>query len=144
MKIFALSMLLLCAFFSPAFSQASGTLQINAATFRNAKGLMRFAIYNNKKHFLETEGYFALGEAAIIGNKAATSINLPPGTYAVSFLHDENNDKKMEYTLGIPREGFGVSNLNSFPFGKPSYDKSLITIESGKTTYVPIKVFYFF
>ncbi len=144
MRLFTLSTFLFCAFYIKVFSQTNGTLQIEASPFRNAKGSMRFAIYNNKTHFLDIKGYFALGEATIIGNKSSTQINLPTGTYAVSFLHDENGDKKMEYTLGIPREGFGISNLKSFPFGKPAYEKSLVTIESGKTTYIPIKVFYFF
>ncbi len=144
MKIFALSTLLFCSFYIPTFSQTHGTLQIEGSRFRNTKGHMRFAIYSSKTNFLDTKGYFALGEAAITGNKASTTINLPPGTYAVSFLHDENDDKQMEYTLGIPREGFGISNLKSFPFGKPAYEKSLVTIEAGKTTYVPIRAFYFF
>jgi uncharacterized protein (DUF2141 family) len=144
MKLFTLSIFLFGSFYIRLFSQTNGTLQIEASPFRNAKGAMRFAIYSNKTHFLDTKGYFALGEATIIGNKSNSSISLPPGTYAVSFLHDENNDKKMEYTLGIPREGFGISNLKSFPLGKPAYEKSLVTIESGKTTYIPIKVFYFF
>ena len=144
MKIFALSTFLFFLFSFPVFSQTNGTLQIEGSHFRNARGHMRFAIYNDKTYFLDTKGYFALGEAAILGNKTSTRIDLPPGTYAVSFLHDENDDKQMEYTLGIPREGFGISNLTSFPFGKPKYEKSLVTIESGKTTYVPIKAFYFF
>ncbi len=144
MKALALSIFLFLSFHIHTFSQTKGTLQIEASKFRNANGHMRFAIYDNKRNFLDTKGYFALGEATITGNKASASINLPPGTYAVSFLHDENGDKKMEYSLGIPREGFGISNLKSFPFGKPTYEKSLVTIESGKTTYVPIKVFYFF
>jgi uncharacterized protein (DUF2141 family) len=138
------SIFLFFVFSQTAFSQTNGTLQIEASPFRNTKGAMRFAIYNNKGHFLTTDSYFALGEAAIIGDKSSGAISLPPGTYAVSFLHDENNDRKMEYTMGIPREGFGISNLKSFPFGKPAYEKSLVTIESGKTTVVPIKVFYFF
>ncbi len=144
MKIFALSTFLFCSLFTPVFAQTHGTLQIEGSRFRNTKGHMRFAIYNDKTYFLDTKGYFALGEAVIIGNKTSATINLPPGTYAVSFLHDENDDKQMEYTLGIPREGFGISNLKSFPFGKPAYEKSLVTIESGKTTYVPIRTFYFF
>ncbi len=144
MKIITLSTFLFCSFYMPLFSQTNGTLQIEASPFRNAKGHMRFAIYNSKATFLDTKGYFALGEAAIMGQKSNTQISLPPGTYAVSFLHDENDDKKMEYTLGIPREGFGISNLKSFPLGKPAYERSLVTIETGKITYVPIKVFYFF
>ena len=144
MKLFTLTAFLFCSFYSPIFSQTSGTLQIEARSFRNAKGFMRIAVYNNKTHFLETNGYFSVGQATINGDKASTSMSLPVGTYAVSFLHDENNDSKMEYTLGVPREGFGISNLKSFPFGKPTYEKSLVTIEAGKTTYVPMKVFYFF
>jgi uncharacterized protein (DUF2141 family) len=141
---FIISFYFVSASFVAVFSQTNGTLQIEASPFRNAKGAMRIAIYSNKAYFLELSGYCALAEALIAGNKSSATISLPPGTYAVSFLHDENNDKKMEYTLGIPREGFGISNLKSFPWGKPTFEKSTITIQSGKTTYLPIKVFYFF
>ncbi|MBL7817828.1 MAG: DUF2141 domain-containing protein, partial [Saprospiraceae bacterium] len=98
-----------CAILTSLFSQQKGTLEIEATSFRNTKGHMRFAVYNNKSYFLDTKGYFTIGVAPIVGNKSYARIDLPSGTYAVSYMHDENDDNKMEYTLGIPREGFGIS-----------------------------------
>jgi uncharacterized protein (DUF2141 family) len=36
---------------------------------------------------------------------------LPPGRYSASVLHDENSNDKMDTgMMGIPREGYGVTN----------------------------------
>jgi uncharacterized protein (DUF2141 family) len=35
---------------------------------------------------------------------------LPFGTYSVSILDDKNENSRMDYFLGIPKEGFGFSN----------------------------------
>ena len=37
--------------------------------------------------------------------------DLPPGTYAVQVMHDENDNGKLDSNfLGIPSEGYGFSN----------------------------------
>ena len=37
--------------------------------------------------------------------------NLPPGTYAVGAYHDENNNDHMDTDfLGLPSEGYALSN----------------------------------
>jgi uncharacterized protein (DUF2141 family) len=47
---------------------------------------------------------------------------LKPGTYAVSVLHDENANGRLETNfVGIPREGAGISN-NALPkFSAPRF-----------------------
>lgn len=48
--------------------------------------------------------------------------NLPPGQYAVAFIHDENNNGKLDTNvLGIPKEGIGFSNNPRIRFGAPSF-----------------------
>ena len=51
--------------------------------------------------------------------------NLKPGKYAISVLHDTNNNKDMDRNkLGIPKEGFGFSNNVTGAMGPPSFERA--------------------
>jgi uncharacterized protein (DUF2141 family) len=48
--------------------------------------------------------------------------DIPPGTYAMAVIHDENMDGKLETNvLGIPTEGYGFSNDAEGKSGAPSF-----------------------
>jgi len=48
--------------------------------------------------------------------------DIPPGTYALAVIHDENMDGKLDTNwLGIPTEGYGFSNDPKSSFGAPSF-----------------------
>lgn len=123
-------------------AQKNGTIFIQANSFRNTKGLMRFAVYKDKATFMDARKYYKNGRTAVTGSKVNATISVPPGRYAVSVLHDENENDNMDFTLGLPKEGFGISNISSFPFGKPPFEKCLITVEEGKNTVVIINMHY--
>lgn len=48
--------------------------------------------------------------------------DIPPGTYAMAVIHDENMNGKLETDLlGIPTEGYGFSNDVKGVVGAPSF-----------------------
>jgi uncharacterized protein (DUF2141 family) len=48
--------------------------------------------------------------------------DIPPGTYAMAVIHDENMNGKLDTNrLGIPREGYGFSNDAKGWLGAPSF-----------------------
>ncbi|MGZ5659825.1 MAG: DUF2141 domain-containing protein [Usitatibacter sp.] len=48
--------------------------------------------------------------------------DIPPGTYALAVIHDENMNGKLDMgLLGIPVEGYGFSNDARAWFGAPSF-----------------------
>jgi len=48
--------------------------------------------------------------------------DIPPGTYAMVVIHDENMNGKLDTNaLGIPKEGYGFSNDAKKWFGPPSF-----------------------
>jgi uncharacterized protein (DUF2141 family) len=48
--------------------------------------------------------------------------DIPPGTYAMAVIHDENMNGKLDTNrLGIPREGYGFSNDAKGWLGPPSF-----------------------
>jgi uncharacterized protein (DUF2141 family) len=49
---------------------------------------------------------------------------LPPGDYAISAIHDENDNRKLDKSfIGMPTEGVAFSNNAKISFGPPKFDK---------------------
>jgi uncharacterized protein (DUF2141 family) len=48
--------------------------------------------------------------------------DIPPGTYAMAVIHDENMNGKIDTNwMGIPTEGYGFSNDAKALLGTPSF-----------------------
>ena len=66
---------------------------------------------------------------------------VPYGRYAVTVMHDENGNSKLDANIfGIPREGYGISNKAKGFMGPPKFGdaafsfaepESIISIEMG-------------
>jgi uncharacterized protein (DUF2141 family) len=55
--------------------------------------------------------------------------NLPPGTYAVGAYHDENNNDHLDTGfLGLPTEGYALSNGVRAVTSKPSFQQAAFTV----------------
>src|SRR5262245_44485220 len=56
---------------------------------------------------------------------------IPYGTYALSVRHDENpNGKLNKNFVGIPKEGYGVSNNPKPKMRAPGFDEAKFTLDS--------------
>ncbi|MEQ6890092.1 DUF2141 domain-containing protein [Halomonas sp. CS7] len=50
-------------------------------------------------------------------------LSIPPGTYALAVIHDENMNGKLDANwLGVPTEGYGFSNDATARLSAPSFD----------------------
>jgi uncharacterized protein (DUF2141 family) len=68
--------------------------------------------------------------------------NIPPDTYAISLLHDLDNNKKMSYSfIGIPTDGYSSSPDGGSRFFKPKFQDSKF-LHSEKGTDLHLKVYY--
>jgi uncharacterized protein (DUF2141 family) len=49
--------------------------------------------------------------------------DIPPGTYAMAVVHDENMNGKLDTNwAGVPTEGYGFSNNAKGVLGAPSFE----------------------
>ena len=56
--------------------------------------------------------------------------DIPPGTYALVVLHDENMNGKLDTNwLGIPKEDYGFSNNAKASLGPPSFSAASFTYD---------------
>ena len=58
--------------------------------------------------------------------------NLPAGTYAIGAFHDENaNDHLDTNVLGLPTEGYALSNGVRPVMSKPTFQQAAFTVSNG-------------
>lgn len=53
---------------------------------------------------------------------------VPEGRYAISLVHDENANGKLDKRLMIPREGFGFSHDAPVMMGPPKFDSAAFPV----------------
>jgi uncharacterized protein (DUF2141 family) len=111
----------------------SGTITVHITGLKNLEGKLGVSLYNSKKGFPgKHEQAYASALKKVTG--ATDSIlfeHLPYGTYAVSIMHDENNNGKLDTNfIGIPKEGVGVSNNPKIGMGGPKFKDSVFTLDA--------------
>lgn len=121
-------------------------LTVKVSELRNSDGVVQFAL------FAAAEGYPKEGDKAVrkgsapITEKTATFKidGLAPGNYALSLIHDENKNEKLDTGLfGIPTEGVGASNNAKGSFGPPKFEDAKFDVETKPVTQ-DIKMMYVF
>jgi uncharacterized protein (DUF2141 family) len=129
-------------FFYPGSEEG---IRINITNLRNNKGHVLVSLFKDGKGYPDEPGnaYKKLKLDIKNGTAVASFSDLPPGTYAVAILHDENDDLKMNKNFfGLPKEGYGFSNNVMGMFGPPSYSKASFTHTSQKNTLITIRTRY--
>ncbi len=66
-----------------------------------------------------------------------------PGQYAISLLHDENGNGKLDMMLMMPREGYGFSRDAAVRFGPPRFAAAAFTV-GGADIHQTIAMRYMF
>lgn len=127
------TLLILMTFFALGLSNAqtsekSYSIRVEANNFRNSEGVALFALYNEdgsipdekmKNYFKKKTGKITRGTSVMIFK------NLPEGRYAVTVLHDENNNERIDKTLFYPKEGFGLTNFEKISLSnRPDFSKA--------------------
>lgn len=109
-----------------------GSITVHITGMTNLTGMFGVSLYNSKKGF---PGKHQQAYASVL-KKVTSSIDsvvfdhLPYGNYAVSIMHDENNNGKLDTNfIGIPKEGVGVSNNPRIGFGGPKFQDSVFTLD---------------
>jgi len=131
----------LCGFGLAAAQAADLTLTVSGA--RSANGSLGLAIFNSESAFPRAPQAFAsvrikAGPADVV----FTFHGLPPGKYAVSSYHDENDNGKLDSdAVGFPTEGLGFSNDARVATGPPSFAKAAFDLSDEKKS-VTIKLVY--
>lgn len=120
------------------------SIVVEAENFRNSKGVAQFALYNRdgtipdeklEKYFKKEAGKIQEGKSQV------TFENIPRGRYAVTVLHDENSNEKIDKTFIFPKEGFGLTNFEKISLSnRPDFSKA--SFELTEDVIKKIKLIY--
>ncbi|MHB0887805.1 DUF2141 domain-containing protein [Acidithiobacillus sp.] len=102
---------------------------------RNSTGTVDCALFDSPVGFLIEFLHFATIIMVIKIRKTQARCdfeNIPPGTYALAVIHDENMNGKLDTNwLGIPTEGYGFSNDATALRGAPSFSAASFHYDRG-------------
>ncbi|HEU5057055.1 MAG TPA: DUF2141 domain-containing protein [Kofleriaceae bacterium] len=138
----ALALLLVAA---AAGTSRAETLVVEMKGFRSDKGKALVALFASKDGFPDKPKKAVRRVEVEIKQRAAVAVidRVPPGTYAVAVLHDEDNNKAMKTGLfGIPKEGYGASQDARGNFGPPSFSDARFQIRPGRRVTTRLKLAY--
>ena len=117
--IFASLLLLSCGRTNPpvlapptiATTQPRAHLVIHVADLNTHNGQLLFCIFKSAQGFPGDSKFAVESQVKPVTADNQFTLDLPPGKYAAAVVHDENANGKLDTNfLGIPKEGYGVSN----------------------------------
>lgn len=126
-------------FFTGLCLQAqTARVEVTITGFSSNEGTALIGLYNDESTFLEE--YFK-GSTSRINNNTVQVVfeEIPAGEYAISVIHDENDNNKFDMTFGfIPAEDYGTSNNAKGMFGPPKWEDATFSVTENNTTSIEI------
>ena len=122
----------------PAGSTENTThISITVSNLRNEHGVVQACLTALARHFPNCSHDPAARHMSV---NARTGMvleftDVPPGTYAIALLHDENGNGRADRVLMVPREGFGFSRDAPVRMGPPSFDSAAFHVGTAPVSH---------
>jgi uncharacterized protein (DUF2141 family) len=115
-------------------SQASAArIIVTIDGLKSAQGTVFVGLYASPAKFLQ--GNQADAQKRVRASSGPVTVafdNLAPGTYAVGAFHDENGNDHLDTNfLGLPVEGYALSNGVRAVMAKPTFQQAAFTVGNG-------------
>lgn len=109
------------------------TVKVTVDGLRNTRGMIRACLTASPRAFPDcSKDQAARSMSVAAANGAVLEFTgVPAGRYAVSLLHDENANGRMDKVLMMPREGYGFSRDAPVRFGPPPFRAAAFDVAGG-------------
>ncbi len=119
--------------------QANYDLKVQVLGGKANKGNAIISLFDSEDKFLKIPLKM---EKVSFGDSGSLEIifrEIPSGIYAISVVHDEDNNGELNTNFfGIPTELIGFSNNASSRFGPPSFEKAAFDLSESKTVTITL------
>ena len=128
---------------TPAREDAAASLRLEVSALRNTKGMLACRLFSDAAGFPDGEGLRTV-RVAITGSQGSCVFDdVTPGTWAVAVIHDENGNGRLDKNfLGIPSEGYGVSNNRTYAASSPKWEESRFTVTPREPVVLRVNLRY--
>jgi uncharacterized protein (DUF2141 family) len=109
---------------APESATVDSIIHVDISGLRSDKGQMLCALFSSAEAFpTKADKAVARLTVKIVDHQAVCDFaGVAAGTYAVSVVHDENSNGKLDRNfIGMPREGVGASNDAKGHMGPPKF-----------------------
>lgn len=108
------------------FAQSCPGIHVKILNIKNSTGTVACALFESPAGF-PTEFLHSATNIMMIKIRDTQArcnfLDIPPGTYALAVIHDENMDGKLGTNwIGVPTEGYGFSNEAEASMSAPSFE----------------------
>ena len=146
LKSVSKSIVLIALFMASAFSSQAqnetpgNTITVTVENIRNTNGKILASLHDETTFMKGKEGIQS-AETTITGNTVTVTYkNVLPGAYAIMCVHDENDNKQMDFELnGMPKENYGMSN-NPVLYGPPTFDVAKLVVKEKEDLNITIRL----
>ena len=108
-------------------------IHVKILNIRNSTGTVACALFESQDGFPDEYLRSATNVMVIKIRKAQARCDfedIPPGTYAMAVVHDENMNGKLDTNwAGVPTEGYGFSNNARAVLSAPSFSEASFTYD---------------
>ena len=123
---------------------SADTLTVKIEDLRSDKGTIEYLVFDNKEGYPD-QPKKSVRQGSIAPSEAKTGFkldDLPSGNLALTFIHDENANKKLDKKgIGLPDEGVGFSNNPRIFFGVPSFSRVKFKLSGTEEIIIRMKYF---
>lgn len=128
---------------APDEARQAASLVVRVGGLRNDVGVLGCDLYAGKDGFPDRGGFRTATAAIHDGRASCVFAGLAPGTYAVTVIHDEDEDGDVRVNfLGIPLEGYGFSNNRAHAFRAPTWEESSFRLDAGEEKVIDVAIRY--
>jgi uncharacterized protein (DUF2141 family) len=105
-------------------------VSITVSNLRNERGIVQACLTTVARHFPDCSHDPAARHMSVDARNGMVLefADVPPGTYAIALLHDENSNGRADRVLMVPREGFGFSRDAPVRMGPPSFESAAFQV----------------
>ncbi len=121
---------------APVTQKKAYSVTIHIKDLRNNDGVILMSLQDGNKKTIQRK------KVSIQNHEVKVQFDgLASGKYAIKYIHDENEDGKMNTNfMGIPKEGFGFANDARGSMGPPDFEKT--TFKLSKDLEMTLKTKY--
>ena len=110
------------------------TVTIEIQNIQSAEGKIHISIFKPSPNFPDKDKPVESKSMAATKGTLRTTIDIPPGDYALAVFHDVNGNGKIDKRLFIPKEPYGFSNNVRPKLSAPKFADCQVRVSNAAQT----------